>query len=80
MWGKPKEKVAHVSYNVPEFNSYEKQARQELLNMNLSSFVKQASETNQPTVDELANNKVKKAYDHYKLMESMIGDEDVNKK
>ena len=64
MWGKPKEKVAHVSYNVPEFNSYEKQARQELLNMNLSSFVKQASETNQPTVDELANNKVKKAYDH----------------
>ncbi len=64
MWGKQKEKVAQVSYNLPEFNSYEKQAKQELLNMNLSSFVKQASVTNQQTIDEVANDKVKKAYDH----------------
>lgn len=64
MWGKPKEKVAQVSYNLPEFNAYEKQAKQELLNMNLSSFVKQASVTNQQTIDEVANDKVKKAYDH----------------
>ena len=64
IWKNVKEKTASVSYTPPQFNSYEKQAKQDLLNMDLSSFTKQASVSNQPTIDELANNKVKKAYDH----------------
>lgn len=64
IWNKSEEKTATTSYIPPQFNSYEKQAKQDLLNMNLSLFTKQASFTNQPTIDEIANNKVKKAYDH----------------
>jgi hypothetical protein len=60
----PKEKTAQISYNRPEFNSYEKQARQELLSMNISSFTKQANELNQATIDSLAEERIKKAYDH----------------
>jgi len=42
MWGTAKEKVAAATMGIPRFNSYEDQARQELLDWDLSSFQKTA--------------------------------------
>ncbi len=43
IWGKEQEKAASVSQFMPKFASYEDQARQELLNMDLGTFEKSAS-------------------------------------
>tara|TARA_R110000824_G_scaffold200954_1_gene385036 strand:- start:1656 stop:3164 length:1509 start_codon:yes stop_codon:yes gene_type:complete len=43
IWGKEQEKAASVSQFMPKFASYEDQARQDLLNMDLGTFEKSAS-------------------------------------
>jgi hypothetical protein len=68
MWGKEQEKVASFSYISPRFMTYDDQARQELLHMDLSSFVKSASaepEVHPLVADEHADNRAKRAYSNF---------------
>jgi|SaaInlV_100m_DNA_2_1039680.scaffolds.fasta_scaffold10342_2 hypothetical protein len=51
IWGKEQEKVATVSSFMPKFASYEDQARQQLLNMDIGSFEKSAS-AREPSPEE----------------------------
>lgn len=69
MWGSSQEKVASASAFSPRFESYEDQARNELLNMDLSSFEKAASdekpEVHPMAADEQAEMRAKRAYDAF---------------
>lgn len=64
IWGKEQEKAASVSQFMPKFASYEDQARQELLNMDLGTFEKSASaeEPSQLVQDYEGELRVKLAY------------------
>lgn len=70
MWGASQEKVASVSPFGPKFESYDDQARSELLNMDLSSFEKAASdepELHPLAADEHADMRAKRAYSSYEF-------------
>jgi hypothetical protein len=64
IWGSSEEKVASVSSFLPKFASYDDEARQELLDMDLGSFEKSASaEEPHPLVADYEGElRVKKAY------------------
>lgn len=66
IWGKEQEKAASVSQFMPKFASYEDQARQELLNMDLGTFEKSASaeEPSQLVQDYEGELRVKKAFNN----------------
>ncbi len=67
IWGQKVEKVASVSNFLPVFDSYEEQARQQLLRIDLTTLEKSAAEVQQhPLVlEEYAGNKVAKNYSNY---------------
>lgn len=64
IWGSSEEKVASVSSFMPKFASYDDEARQELLDMDLGSFEKSASaEEPHPLIADYEGElRVKKAY------------------
>ena len=70
MWGTTQEKVASVSSFGPKFDTYEEQSRRELLNMDLSSFEKAASdapEVHPLVADEHADMRSKRAYSDFEF-------------
>jgi hypothetical protein len=66
IWGKEQEKAASVSSFMPKFASYEDDARQQLLNMDLGTFEKSASaeEPSQLVQDYEGELRVKKAFNN----------------
>ena len=66
IWGKEQEKAASVSQFMPKFASYEDDARQQLLNMDLGTFEKSASaeEPSQLVQDYEGELRVKKAFNN----------------
>jgi hypothetical protein len=75
MWGDTQEKAASASSLVPQFTSYDDQARQELLNMDLSSFTKVASEVSPsvPAFDEYQDERrVKLAYNKVEFQRRQV--------
>jgi hypothetical protein len=67
IWGQKVEKVASVSFLPPIFDSYEEQARQQLLRMDLTTLEKSAAvvEPHPLAVSEHATNKVAKSYSNF---------------
>lgn len=66
IWGQKVEKVASVSFFPPIFDSYEEQARQQLLRMDLTTLEKSAAVEPHPlAVSEHATNKIAKSYSNF---------------
>lgn len=67
IWGQKVEKVASVSLLPPIFDSYEEQARQQLLRMDLTTLEKSAAvvEPHPLAVSEHATNKIAKSYSNF---------------
>jgi hypothetical protein len=67
IWGQKVEKVASMSMLPPVFDSYEEQARQQRLRMDLSTFEKSASaaEPHPLVASEHASNKIAKSYSDF---------------
>lgn len=74
IWGQKVEKVASVSYFPPIFDSYEEQARRQLLSMDLTTLEKSAAEVEQhPLVlEEQASKKIAKNYSDYDYCRRMM--------
>ena len=67
IWGQKVEKVASVSFLPPIFDSYEEQARRQLLQMDLTTLEKSASvvEPHPLAAAEHATNKIAKSYSNF---------------
>lgn len=67
IWGQKVEKVASVSFFPPTFDSYEEQARRQLLQMDLTTLEKSAAvvEPHPLAVSEHASNKIAKSYSNF---------------
>ena len=67
IWGQKVEKVASVSFLPPIFDSYEEQARRQLLQMDLTTLEKSAAvvEPHPLVVSEHATNKIAKSYSNF---------------